>query len=245
MAMTVPTNQPGPTLEDAKRQYVELYGSALVLNTYLKIALLCMSLVAVGLVVLNLRTQRRVETLKPLVIRIDDIGRAQAVQYDTLTYRPVGQAPELKYFLIQFVTKHYGRIRATVKQQYAESLYFLDGNLAEATMASDQQDQAIEQFLAGAGDEIEIEVRNVTLESLETPPYTASVDFDRVSYGAGTRRERRRETAVARITFVLRDQIPNAVIPVNPLGLAITHVRVVQGVRGWPAAPFWWRWWCS
>jgi type IV secretion system protein VirB5 len=230
MGMTVPTSHQLPPLEDAKRQYVELYGSALVLNTYLKIALLCVSLVALGLVVLNLRTQRRVDTLKPLVIRIDDIGRAQAVQYDSLTYQPVGQAPELKYFLIQFVTKHYGRMRATVKQQYAESFYFLDIALAEATMASDQQDQAIEQFLSGAGDEVEIEVRNVTLESLETP-YTASVDFDRVSYTAGTRRERRRETAVARITFVLRDQIPNAVIPVNPLGLAITHVRVDQAFR--------------
>ena len=33
-----------PPLEDAKRQYVELFGSALVMNTYLKIALLCVSL---------------------------------------------------------------------------------------------------------------------------------------------------------------------------------------------------------
>ena len=46
-----------PPLEDAKRQYVELFGSALVMNTYLKIALLCVSIVAAGLVVLNLRTQ--------------------------------------------------------------------------------------------------------------------------------------------------------------------------------------------
>jgi len=231
MGMTVPSSHQIPPLEDAKRQYVELYGSALVLNTYLKIALLCVSLVAAGLVVLNLRTQRRVEAFKPLVIRIDDVGRAQAVQYDALTYTPVGQAPELKYFLIQFVTKHYGRIRATVKQQYSESLYFLDAVLAEATMASDSQDQAIEQFLSGAGDEIEIEVRNVTLEAIDSPPYTASVDFDRVVYTAGTRRERRRETAVARVTFVLRDEIPNAIIPVNPLGLAITHVRVDQAFR--------------
>jgi type IV secretion system protein VirB5 len=227
----VPPHHPQPRLEDAKRQYVELYGSALVLNTYLKIALLCVGLVAVGLVVVTLQTQRQLEGVKPLVIRIDDIGRAQAVQYEALTYRPVGQAPELKYFLIQFVTTHYGRVRATVKQQYAESLYFLDAALAEATMASDQQTQTIEQFLSGAGDEIEIEVRNVTLESLDTPPYTASVDFDRVAYSAGTRRERQRDTAVARITFVLRDQIPNAVIPVNPLGLAITHVRIDQAFR--------------
>ena len=41
------------TLDGAKRQFVELYGSALVLNTYLKIALVLVSLVALGLVGLN------------------------------------------------------------------------------------------------------------------------------------------------------------------------------------------------
>ena len=47
------------TLDSAKRQFVELYGSALVMNTYLKIALLCVSVVAVGLLVLNLRTIKK------------------------------------------------------------------------------------------------------------------------------------------------------------------------------------------
>src|SRR5207248_5686539 len=87
-------------LQDAQRQYVELFGSSLVLNTYLKIALLCVSVLAVGLLVLNFRTQATYAHVKPLVIRIDDVGRAQAVQYDTVTYRPQGQAPELKYFLV-------------------------------------------------------------------------------------------------------------------------------------------------
>src|SRR3979409_1733793 len=94
-----------PPIENAQRQYVELFGSALVMNTYLKIALLCMSLVAVGLLILHVQTQAKYEHVKPLVIRIDEVGRAQAVHYDTLTYRPHGQAPELKYFLMQFVTK--------------------------------------------------------------------------------------------------------------------------------------------
>src|SRR5437763_15548540 len=94
-----------PPLQDAQRQYVELFGSALVMNTYLKIALLCVSLVAVGLLLLNVRTQTRYANVKPLVIRIDEVGRAQSVEYDALTYSPQGQAPELKYFLVQFVTK--------------------------------------------------------------------------------------------------------------------------------------------
>src|SRR3954451_21734031 len=126
------------TIDNAKRQFVELFGSALVMNTYLKIALACVSLVAVGLLVLNFRTQSKYANVKPLVIRIDEVGRAQAVQYDTLTYTPQGQAPELKYFLVQFVTKHFARRRATVRRDYAESLYFLDAALADATIAQDQ-----------------------------------------------------------------------------------------------------------
>src|SRR5947199_2441980 len=156
-----------PPLQDAQRQYVELFGSSLVLNTYLKIALLCVSLVAIGLLVLNFRTQAKYEHVKPLVIRIDEVGRAQAVQYDSLTYRPQGQAPELKYFLVQFVTKYFARRRATVKQAYAESLYFLDAPLADATIAQDQRAQTIEKFLSDAADETDVEVKNVTLDDLK------------------------------------------------------------------------------
>ena len=43
-----------PPIEDAKRQYVELFGSALVMNTYLKIALLCVSVIALGLLAAEL-----------------------------------------------------------------------------------------------------------------------------------------------------------------------------------------------
>ena len=220
-----------PPLEDAKRQYVELFGSALVMNTYLKIALVCVSIVAAGLTVLNVATLRKYQHVKPLVIRIDEIGRAQAVHYDALTYKPTGQAPELKYFLIQFITKHFSRMRSTVKASHAESLFFLDSQLAEAAIADNQKHQTIETFLTGTADEIEINVRNVSLEEIRTPPYRASVDFEKIYYGVGNRQERSRETYVVQILFVLRDQIPNALVPVNPLGLTITYVRVDQAFK--------------
>ena len=220
-----------PPIENARRQYVELFGSALVMNTYLKIALLCVSLVAVGLLVLNFLTVRKYEHLKPLVIRIDDVGRAQAVQYDTLTYRPQGQAPELKYFLAQFVAMHFARMRATVQERYAQSLYFLDSALADATIAQNQRSQPIEAFLAGTGDEVEVQVKNVTLDELKAAPYRATVDFEKVYYAPGGRQVTKRETFVAQLTFVLRDQIPNALIPVNPLGLTITYFRVDQAFQ--------------
>ena len=108
----------------AQRQYVEQYGSVLVMNTYLKMALLLMSLLSLGLLVLNFRTQAKYATVKPLVVRIDEVGRAEAVQYDASAYQP--QAPELRYFLTQFVVKHFSRLRATVQREYADSLFFLD-----------------------------------------------------------------------------------------------------------------------
>jgi len=122
-------------------------------------------------------------------------------------------------------------MRATVKERYAESLYFLDAALADATIAKTQRDQDIQTFLAGTTDEIEIRVRNVTLDELREPPYKATVDFEQVFYSLGNQQEHKRETFAAQLTFVLRDQVPNAMVLVNPLGLTITYFRVDQAFR--------------
>src|SRR5437660_6727842 len=177
MSATVADVNP-KTLENAKRQFVELYGSALVMNTYLKIALVLVCLVALGLVALNFRTAARVAQVKPLVIRIDNVGRAEAIQYDANRYQP--QTPELRYFLMQFVVKHFSRIRATVQREYADSLFFLEPALADATIAHNEQTRALETFLTDAsGDEIDIAVQNVSLSELSKPPYKASIAFQK------------------------------------------------------------------
>ena len=215
------------TLENAKRQFVELYGSALVLNTYLKIALVLMSLVALGLVVLNYHTAARAAEVKPLVIRIDDVGRAEAVALDASRYQP--QPPELRYFLTQFVVKHFSRIRATVQREYPDSLFFLEPTLADATITQNERTRVLEMFVTnGAADEVDVVVQNVSLSELSTPPYKASVTFQKVYFAPGTRSERNRETYVAQIDFALRDRVPNAFVRVNPLGLQIAYFRVDQ-----------------
>jgi len=226
MSATVADLNP-KTIENAKRQFVELYGSALVMNTYLKIALLLACLLALGLLVLNFRTQAAAANVKPLVVRIDDVGRAEAVQYDASAYRP--QAPELRYFLTQFVVKHFSRIRATVQREYSDSLFFLDGQLADATIAQNEQSRAMETFLTNpSADEVDIAVQNVSLSELAKPPYKASVAFQKVLYTPGTRTERGQQTYVAQIDFVMRDHVPNEFVRVNPLGLQITYFRVDQ-----------------
>ena len=215
------------TLENAKRQFVELYGSALVMNTYLKIALVLVSLVAVGLLALNFHTAAKYAQVKPLVIRIDDVGRAEAVQYDATTYQP--QAPELRYFLTQFVVKHFSRLRATVQREYPESLFFLDSALAAATIAQNEQSRLIESFVTNpSADEVDVVVRNVSLSELTKPPYKASVSFQKVVYTPGTRSERTRQTYIAQVDFVIREHVPNEFVRVNPLGLQVTYFRVDQ-----------------
>jgi type IV secretory pathway TrbF-like protein len=215
------------TLESAKRQYVELYGSALVMNTYLKIALVLVSLVALGLLALNFHTAAKYSQVKPLVIRIDDVGRAEAVQYDATAYQP--QPPELRYFLTQFIVKHFSRLRATVQREYPDSLLFLDPTLADATIAQNEQSRALEAFLTNpSADEIDVVVQNVSLTELAKPPYKASVSFQKVLYTPGTRHERTRQTLIAQVDFVLREHVPNEFVRVNPLGLQITYFRVDQ-----------------
>jgi type IV secretory pathway TrbF-like protein len=231
--MSVATqNPPEPApLQDARRQFIEIYGSALVTVNYLRVALVLLALLAVGLFGLNVYTLRRQAFLKPLVIRIDEVGRAQAVAYDALTYAPRGQAPELKYFLVQFVNKHFRRMRASVRSEHAESLLFLDARLADASISGEQRSKEIDTFLGDASDEVEIRVRNVSFHQLTPPTFRAAVDFDKVFRSAGGASTKPPETFVAQIAFELRDQIPNALIPVNPLGLTITELRVDQAFR--------------
>jgi type IV secretory pathway TrbF-like protein len=215
------------TLESAKRQFVELYGSALVMNTYLKVALVLVSLVALGLLGLNFHTAAKYAQVKPLVIRIDDVGRAEAVQYDATVYQP--QAPELRYFLTQFIVKHFSRLRATIQREYPESLFFLDPARAGAPIAPNPQSRLIELFLTSpSADEIDVVVQNVSLSELTKSPYKASVSFQKVLYSPGTRHERARQTHIAQVDFVLRDHVPNEFVRVNPLGLLVTYFRVDQ-----------------
>ena len=215
------------TLDGAKRQFVELYGSALVMNTYLKIAVVLLALVALGLVALNFRTVATYANVKPLVVRIDDVGRAEAVQYDATAYQP--QAPELRYFLTQFVVKHFSRIRSTVQREYPDSLFFLEPALADATIAQNDQSHALEAFLTNpAENEVDIAVQNVSLTEIRNPPYKAAVTFQKLLYTSGTRSERGHQTYVAQIDFVIRAHVPIEFVRVNPLGLQVTYFRVDQ-----------------
>jgi type IV secretory pathway component VirB8 len=118
-----------------------------------------------------------------------------------------------------------------VRGNYTRSLYFLDGRLADAVIEANKKTKAIENFLLAPTEEIDIRITNVALEDLRRPPYHATVDFEKVYYTTADHSEIRREKYIAHFVFVLRDQVPNAMIPVNPLGLTITYFREDQAFQ--------------
>ena len=212
------------TFQDAKRLYLEQYGDPMVTNTYLKIALTLVSVIAVGLLILDLNTIRTFENFRPLVIRIDDLGRAEAINYHNLEYKP--QDAEAKYFLSQFCTLYYRRNRYTIQNDFSKSLYFLDGKLANGILDAYRKDDIIKKFITNtAAPEIDVDLKKVALEEMQTPPFRARVDFYMVYYSPADHSELKRDLYTANFVFVFKSQVPNELIPINPLGLSVTYFR--------------------
>jgi type IV secretory pathway TrbF-like protein len=211
-------------IDDAKRAYLEQYGDALVTNNYLRVALVAMSVCLIAAAGLSFAMFSWVKTQKPLVVRIDEIGRATAVNYAGFAYAP--EAPELRYFLAQFVQLHYARLVGSAAERFSRSLYYLDATLARAVIEEERKSASLAQFARDGSDEIDIDVKNIVLQDLRAKPMKASVDFDKVFYTRGERREDRRERYTGSFEFVIQEHVPNTFVLTNPLGITITYFRV-------------------
>ena len=211
-------------MNEAKQLYMEQYGEALVTGSYLKIAVALLVLAVAGLVVLNLKTIHTFRNFKPLVIRIDELGRAQALSYDSFAYKP--EAKEAKYFLTQFCEIYYRRNRYTINDDFTKAMYFLDGTLANDIMAADQKNKVVETFLDNpSAPEVDIDVQQVAIEPMIKSPYRASVDFYKIEYSPVDHSVLKKTLCTASFVFEFRKNVPNQLIPINPLGLTITYFR--------------------
>lgn len=212
------------TFNEAKQLYLEQYASAIVTGGYLKIAVAVLSLVVLGLVLVNIKVTRTLERFKPVVIRIDEIGRAQAVAYESLVYKP--QYKETKYFLTRFCQLYYRRNHATINDDFTQAMYFLDGKLASDTIAQFKQKNIIKNFLSDSlAPEKDIEVQQVVVEPMEKAPYRATVDFVELEYSPSDHSVAKRKIYTASFLFSFRDHVSNSEILTNPLGLTITYFR--------------------
>lgn len=212
---------------EAKQLYLEKYGDAIVTNTYLKIAVALLALIGLGLVVLNVKTIETFHNWRPLVIRVNGLGDAQAVDYRSLEYHPAD--PEAKYFLSEFCRLYYRRNRYTINDDFTKAMYFLDGKLANDIIEQSKQAGTINKFLTNpSAPQVDIDVQKVTLDPMTKPPYHAEVDFYRVEYNPADHSVLKKTLSTASFLYLFRRHVPNDLIPVNPLGLTITYFREDQ-----------------
>jgi type IV secretory pathway TrbF-like protein len=208
----------------------ELYAGALTWNTYFKRAGLVLLVIIAGQQVQIYRLNERLATVKPVFVRIDELGRHDLVSYDEAT-ESKPRAHELRTALRTFVVKHFSLMRSVVTRDFKESLYFLKPTLQDVAMRDTRKQ--VDAFNASlAADEIDINVLNVKLTDIDTPPYKAEVVFDKVFYQTGTRIVRKpNETFTLHLSFELQDASATEYLEINPLGLRITAMRLEQAFR--------------
>ena len=76
-----------------------------------------------------------------------------------------------------------------------------------------------------------MEVKKVALEQMQTPPFRARVAFYMVYFSPADHSELKRDLYTANFIFIFKSQVPNELIPINPLGLAITYFREDQAFK--------------
>ena len=120
-----------------------------------------------------------VDPPRPIVVRVDEIGRAEAVAYDVMEAQADPLDPTTKYFLNRFVYDFYSRRRATVEENWSRSLRFLTTDLANASFRAESQNIAL--LAAGAArDELQVDRVVLRIQANPQEPHSASADFDLV-----------------------------------------------------------------
>ena len=216
-----------PTTTDAGHKFLELYAEPVVTNTYLKVAMLVLSVVTLASLALLYRTQMAALRLKPLVISVSDNGRGQVMNYDDLTKVPIERVS--KYYLARWAVLYYGRNHATLERDFAESLNFFSNELQNATLARVNKAKTLDTFLLDpSAPNADIEIRAVVLDDTRQAPYRAHIEFVKIFHSFGDQQEQSRERWTANIVYGFRNEVPNAMLLTNPLGVVISYVHEDQ-----------------
>jgi hypothetical protein len=110
-----------PEITRAAERYLEQYGDPLVMNTYLKIAILVLAAVCLALAGLTYKSQIVLAGMHPMIVRINDVGRAEAIDYRNFQYRP--QEAENKYYLSRWAELYFSRNRFTIERMSFSTIF--------------------------------------------------------------------------------------------------------------------------
>ena len=206
---------------DAGREYAEIWGEAVESNRKLRRILILLAASSLLLVLILFNLARK-EPPKPIVIRVDEVGRAEALAYEAATAQADPLDPTTKYFLNRFVHDFHSRRRATAQESWTRSLRFLSTDLANAAFQRDGADVA--SVAAGTADtELEVEQVVLRIHPAPEPPHGATADFDLVQLRG--EQELRRERWTLSLRFEFLDSIPPELVVHNPMGLLVTYMR--------------------
>ena len=216
-----------PEITRAAERYLEQYGDPLVMNTYLKITILVLAAVCLTLAGLIFKSQRDLAARHPMIVRINDVGRAEAIDYRNFQYRP--QEAENKYYLSRWAELYFSRNRFTVERDQTSALYFLNSDVQRAVIDEERKDKIIQSYVKDTSlPFVDIDIKNVVLDDLRQSPYSARIEFEEVYTNPADHSELKRERWTASVTYVFRESVKNNELAVNPLGLTIVRFRADQ-----------------
>ncbi len=193
----------------------------------------CGTVVLFGSLWMNLSLAHR--PIANRYIRIDEMGRAQAIAYTDLNYSP--REGEVRTYLTDWANYRFTINRETIGSKYPLNYYFLSQALASQLMTDDNQDHLVSQVMGGQIEQSDVEVKNVTITSMSQETVqgamiargTALIAIDKL-YSSRNSREPRREHWVLSVTYYLNPkQVSDQakIFPqfetINPLGLTITE----------------------
>jgi type IV secretory pathway TrbF-like protein len=215
--MTTATVKATPEITRAAERYLEQYGDPLVMNTYLKVTILALAVVCLALVALAYKSQKALANMHPMIIRVERVGHAEAIDYRNFQYKP--QEAENKYYLTRWAELYFSRNRFTIERDQTNALYFLNSDVQRAVIEQERKDNIIQTYVKDATlPYIDVEVKNVVLDDLRQSPYSNPADHT----------ELKRERWTASVTYVFRESVKNDELAVDPLGLTIVRFRADQ-----------------
>jgi len=225
-AMSVQTKGT-PEITRAAERYLEQYGDPLVMNTYLKVTILVLAAMCLTLAGLIYKSQNALASMHPMIVRVNEVGRAEAIDYRNFQYRP--QEAENKYYLSRWAELYFSRNRFTIERDQTSSLYFLNSDVQRAVIEQERKDESIQSYIKdGSLPYVDVEIKNIILDDLRQSSLSARIEFEKVYTNSADHTELKRERWTASVTYVFRDNVKNNELAVNPLGLTIVRFRVDQ-----------------
>lgn len=141
-------------------------------------------------------------------VRIDEMGRAQAIQYSDLRYSP--REGEVRTYLTDWASYRYTLNKETIAKKYPLNYYFLSQPLAAQYMAQDNNEHKISEVMTGQAEQSETDVRNVTITAMSEETVqgvtmargTALINLDKL-YSGRTSQAPRTEHWMVAVTYYI------------------------------------------